>query len=93
MEGENGASGGSSSNIIYVANIASAVTEDTLKKFFSFCGEIRSFKIIEPDSLSDVKYCVEFTDAEHANTALLLTGTLLLNKPIHVSLSSSQTSA
>lgn len=30
---------------IYVSNIAAAVTEDTLKKFFSFIGPIRSFNI------------------------------------------------
>lgn len=31
---------------IYVSNIAAAVTEDTLRKFFSFCGSIKSFSIL-----------------------------------------------
>jgi arginine/serine-rich splicing factor 12 len=71
---------------IYISNIANAVTEDTLRKFFSFCGPIKSLQIVGPAPLSDTKYCiVEFSEPEAASTALLLTGTPLLYKEINVS--------
>lgn len=40
-----------------------------------------------PAPNSEIKYCkVEFNEAEHANTCLTLTNTMLINKPIHISL-------
>jgi hypothetical protein len=37
---------------------------------------------------SESKYCiVQFADPEHAKTAAMLTGTMLLSKPIQVSVS------
>lgn len=42
--------------------------------------------LIRPAFGSDTKYSiVEFTDPEHAKTAVLLTGTPLLHKPIQIS--------
>ena len=33
-------------NKVYVAGIASAVTEDALRQFFSFCGPIKSLTVL-----------------------------------------------
>jgi len=71
---------------IYVSNIAASLPVDAIRQFFTFCGPLRSLKILGPAFGSDTKYCiVEFTDPEHAKTAALLTGTPLLNKPIQIS--------
>lgn len=31
---------------VYVTNLANAVSEDTIRKFFSFCGNIRGLKVL-----------------------------------------------
>eukprot|EP00026_Physarum_polycephalum_P007971 Phypoly_transcript_08044.p1 GENE.Phypoly_transcript_08044~~Phypoly_transcript_08044.p1 ORF type:complete len:308 (+),score=34.87 Phypoly_transcript_08044:2-925(+) len=73
---------------IYVSNVAASLPADAIKQFFSYCGSIKSLRVLGPHFGADAKYCiVQFVDPENAKTAAMLTGTMLLNKPIQVSVS------
>ncbi|KAG9390636.1 RNA recognition motif [Carpediemonas membranifera] len=79
--------------IAIVTNLSNAVTEQILREFFSFCGEMQFIAtgLPDPDGVEhDKKFAaIKFKLASSANTALLLTNAPVVDKPVTVTLADS----
>ena len=69
---------------IYVGNLAPPVTEEILTAYFSQVGPLAAVRL-QADGNSPNRFAfVEFVSVENANSALLLHGQQLLNRPMKV---------
>jgi RNA recognition motif-containing protein len=73
-------------NTILVSNISPQATETTLKEFFSFCGNITNISLDIRDDGSPTEAMLTFDTQEAVDTALLLNGALLDERPLGVCL-------
>eukprot|EP00850_Spirogloea_muscicola_P021674 SM000258S09090 [mRNA] locus=s258:4684:6491:+ [translate_table: standard] len=69
---------------VKVTNLSAKVTEKDLWEFFAFSGEIRSIELTSNDVAESKSAYVTFQDERALDTALLLTGAILINKPLEV---------
>ncbi|GAB4857860.1 hypothetical protein Ancab_015766 [Ancistrocladus abbreviatus] len=70
---------------IKVSNVSIGASEQELKEFFSFSGDIEYIEMKSEDEQSQTAY-VTFKDTQGAETAVLLTGATIANKTVNVSL-------
>jgi len=73
-------------NTILVSNISPNATESNLKEFFSFCGNITNISLERRDNNSPSEAMISFDNHEAVDTALLLQGALLDERPLAVCL-------
>jgi hypothetical protein len=73
-------------NTVLVSNISPIATEATLKEFFSFCGNITNISLEKRDNQSPSEALITFENQEAVDTALLLQGALLDERPLAVCL-------
>lgn len=69
---------------VKVTNVSEKATEKALWEFFAFSGEIRSIDLKPiPEEFTQVAY-VTFEDAQALDTAILLTGAVIVDRPVQV---------
>jgi len=73
-------------NTILVTNISPNANENTLKEFFSFCGNITNIALEKRDYVSPSEAMITFENHDSIDTALLLSGALLDERPLAVCL-------
>ncbi|KAG2394253.1 hypothetical protein C9374_004017 [Naegleria lovaniensis] len=72
----------SAKRTVYVSNIAPVVNEETLQKFFNFCGEIEMMRSI--NSSSETKYEIVFFEEASAQKAMKLNGTPMVGFKLQI---------
>ncbi|GAB4834770.1 hypothetical protein Ancab_033038 [Ancistrocladus abbreviatus] len=70
---------------IKVSNVSISASEQVLKEFFSFSGDIEYVEMKSEDEESQTAY-VTFKDSQGAETAVLLTGATIVDKIVSISL-------
>ncbi|KAF4388927.1 hypothetical protein F8388_026656 [Cannabis sativa] len=70
---------------IKVNNVSLGATDQDLKEFFSFSGEILHLETLSENERSQVAY-VTFKDPKGAETAVLLSGATIVDQPVTVDL-------
>ncbi|XP_062093198.1 binding partner of ACD11 1-like isoform X1 [Humulus lupulus] len=70
---------------IKVSNVSLGATDQDLKEFFSFSGEIHHLETLSENERSQVAY-VTFKDPKGAETAVLLSGATIVDQPVTVAL-------
>jgi RNA recognition motif-containing protein len=71
-------------HLVHVTCVSNKATEDDLKRFFSFCGFVRSVDLQPDERTSKKQAFVNFWDENAVDTALLLNGALLHDSPLSV---------
>eukprot|EP00741_Cyanophora_paradoxa_P000776 tig00000058_g747.t1 len=70
---------------IVVTNVSPDANGGTLVDFFSFCGTIKKLHLEqEPGATGRQVACVVFSDAAAAETALLLSNAVIIDKPVAI---------
>ncbi|KAL5568254.1 hypothetical protein UlMin_024829 [Ulmus minor] len=70
---------------VKVSNVSLGATEQDIKEFFSFSGEIEHVEIKSENERSQAAY-VTFKDPKGAETAVLLSGATIVDQPVTVAL-------
>ncbi|PON91247.1 Splicing factor-like protein [Trema orientale] len=70
---------------VKVSNVSLEATEQDVKEFFSFSGEIQHIETQSENERSQVAY-VTFKDPKGAETAVLLSGATIVDQPVTVAL-------
>mmetsp|Transcript_25823 Transcript_25823/g.31314 ORF Transcript_25823/g.31314 Transcript_25823/m.31314 type:complete len:417 (+) Transcript_25823:113-1363(+) len=73
---------------VYVGNVASSITEETIAALFAHCGKVSNVRISgnkDPSYQSRFAF-VEFEDKSHAHTACMLNGLNLAERTIRVAM-------
>nr|XP_009775761.1 PREDICTED: uncharacterized protein LOC104225616 isoform X1 [Nicotiana sylvestris] len=79
------ASGGHQVTTVRVSNVSFGASQQDIKEFFSFSGDIEFVEMRSEDELSQVAY-VMFKDPQGAETAVLLSGATIVGQSITVAL-------
>ncbi|KAJ3672612.1 hypothetical protein LUZ60_007333 [Juncus effusus] len=66
---------------VKITNLSLSATEQDVKEFFSFSGEIEHVEMHSADAYSQIAY-VTFKDAQGADTALLLSGATIVDMSV-----------
>ncbi|KAJ1513829.1 hypothetical protein HMI55_005190 [Coelomomyces lativittatus] len=75
-----------SSSLVKVTEISEFVKEDSLKKLFSFIGDLRHVSLKRSKSSSTFEAVIDFIQPEDAKLALHLDGLYLLDRNLHLEL-------
>ncbi|KAF6148524.1 hypothetical protein GIB67_042483 [Kingdonia uniflora] len=81
MYGENRASG--STRSVKVSNVSLSASEQDIKEFFSFSGDIEYVEMQSGNERSQIAY-VTFKDSQGAETALLLSGATIVDLSVTI---------
>lgn len=71
-------------HLIHVTCVSNKATEDDLRRFFTFCGFVRSVDLQHDEKTSKQQAFINFWDENAVDTALLLNGALLHDSPLLV---------
>lgn len=70
---------------VKVSNVSLGATEQDLKEFFSFSGDIECVEVKSGDALSQIAY-VTFKESQGAETAILLSGATVVDLSVIITL-------
>lgn len=76
-----------SSKTVKVSNVSLAASEQDIKEFFSFSGDIEYVEMQSENERAQIAY-VTFKDAQGAETAILLSGATIVDLCVSISLAS-----
>ncbi|KAG5067765.1 hypothetical protein JHK85_000142 [Glycine max] len=68
---------------VKVSNVSLGATEQDIKEFFSFSGDIEYVELRSHDERSQIAY-ITFKDSQGAETALLLSGATIVDMPVTI---------
>ncbi|KAG5007809.1 hypothetical protein AAZX31_09G189200 [Glycine max] len=70
---------------VKVSNVSLGATEQDIKEFFSFSGDIEYVELQSHDERSQIAF-ITFKDSQGAETAVLLSGATIVDMPVTISL-------
>ncbi|KAJ4834979.1 hypothetical protein Tsubulata_038503 [Turnera subulata] len=70
---------------VKVSNVSLSATEQDIKEFFSFSGDIHYVQLLSANERSQIAY-VTFKDSQGAETAILLSGATIVDQSVNIEL-------